>query len=159
MKTKWQAWLAGALFVVALPASALAQQAQSPDSAPQPAARASETPAPGAARTARGTHSAWKQLNLTPEQRKQVKAIHEQRRSQLEELRNDTSLTDEQREQQTRQIRRDSRRQMLALLTPEQRANLREIVRERRMNRQSQAPAASPLPATAAPENNPPSPE
>ncbi len=66
--------------------------------------------------------------NLTPEQRAQLKSIHQSTRTQLEALRNDQSLTPEQRQARARSIGEATRQQVLGILTPEQ----QEMMKNRR---------------------------
>jgi protein CpxP len=79
-------------------------------------------------------------LNLTDDQKAQVKQIHEGARSQAEAVKSDSSLSAEQKEAKIREIHHNSREQMMKILTPEQRKQMHENMRERRESKQQQAP-------------------
>lgn len=95
-------------------------------------------------------HMHHPKLNLTDDQKAQVKKIHESAKSQMEAVRNDSSLSAEQKDAKSREIRRSARKEMSGVLTPEQ----REVMKERhkrhhaRMKRQA--------PPQTAPEAQPP---
>src|SRR5579885_838453 len=59
-------------------------------------------------------------LNLTDEQKSQIQPILQQQRQKLEALRNDNSLSQEQKREQFQQIREQTRSQINAILTPDQ---------------------------------------
>jgi Spy/CpxP family protein refolding chaperone len=71
-------------------------------------------------------------LNLTDEQKDKVKAIREDAKDQLKALKKDTTLTDDQRQQKLKQIKMDTRRQVWAVMTPEQQKAWAQEQRERR---------------------------
>jgi Spy/CpxP family protein refolding chaperone len=81
-------------------------------------------------RRAAGAMRVLQQLNLTPEQRTQVRSLFQQQRQQVQAIRQDQSLTTEQREAKIKAIREGTHEQLLASLTPEQRQRLTEF-RER----------------------------
>jgi len=60
------------------------------------------------------------QLNLTADQKPKVQAIIEAQRQKMRDLREDTSLTPEDRRAKIRAIHDDTATQMKAVLTPEQ---------------------------------------
>jgi Spy/CpxP family protein refolding chaperone len=64
---------------------------------------------------------AAKELNLTADQKAQLKKLHEQERAEMEALRNNAALSNEQKQAGRKQIQEKYRTQMHALLTPEQR--------------------------------------
>jgi len=73
-------------------------------------------------------------LNLTEEQKGTVQNYLQDQRSQMEVLRNDTTLTREQRAQRTREITQSTRDKIQSILTVEQRQraeDLRNQARER----------------------------
>lgn len=59
-------------------------------------------------------------LNPTDAQKAEVKAIFQKQRESVRSVRQNTSLAPEQKQQQIRQIREDTHKQFLDLLTPEQ---------------------------------------
>jgi Spy/CpxP family protein refolding chaperone len=79
-------------------------------------------------------------LNLTDDQKTQIKQIREGARSQADAVKNDSSLSAEQKEAKIHSIHRDAHMQMKKVLTPEQRKQMHENMRERREMKQQQAP-------------------
>src|SRR5882672_7451749 len=70
-------------------------------------------------------------LNLTAEQKAQLKSIHQSERDQLRALRNDQALTPEQKQAKAQSIRQATRQQQLGILTPQQQQALRNNRHER----------------------------
>jgi Spy/CpxP family protein refolding chaperone len=71
-------------------------------------------------------------MSLTAEQRAQFKSIHQSTREQLQALRNDQTLSPEQREAKARSIREGAHQQILGMLTPQQQELMKNNRRERR---------------------------
>jgi Spy/CpxP family protein refolding chaperone len=92
---------------------ALAQTAEAPASA-------------GQGKHARGEGRMFAGLNLTPDQKAKVQTIFQSERSQMQALRSNTSLTEEQKKQQVRELRKNNHQQLMAVLTPEQQAQLKQ---------------------------------
>ena len=65
-------------------------------------------------------------LGLSAEQRTQIKSIHQSTRSQVNAIRNDSTLSSEQKFEKVRSLRQNTRQQMLTILTPEQQQRIRE---------------------------------
>ena len=82
-------------------------------------------------------------LNLTDDQKAQMKKIHEDAKSQMDAVKNDSSLSAEQKQAKMKHIRCDSHKQVEAMLTPEQRKTMKEWRQEHRGHRKGQDPAAS----------------
>lgn len=140
--------------------TAMAQQTQ-PDSV------APRQPAPQMRRRMRqprplaGMARAFRQLNLTDQQRHQVRSIvqtqfqsTQQQRQDLRQLaqkRRAGTLTPEETarakalRQQLNQSRQGVRAQLLAVLTPEQKTQLQEMIRTRRENRGKLGPGKQPI--------------
>ncbi|HUL17459.1 MAG TPA: hypothetical protein VLV88_15785 [Terriglobales bacterium] len=137
------ALMAGAAFFAAAPAAVLAQsqqdngQEQAAPPSQQPAQQAAPENAPANAPGMRG-HEKLQGLNLTDDQKAQIKKIHEDARSQMDALRADTSLSDADKQAKMRAIHRATMQQVRGVLTPEQRQELRQQMRERRAQRQQQ---------------------
>ncbi len=74
-------------------------------------------------------------LSLSADQKKQITEIRDNAKSQVRTVRNNTSLTPEQRREKTRQIHRDANKQIDGVLTPEQRKIWHERRREHRRGR------------------------
>src|SRR5271163_2549577 len=93
-------------------------------------------------------HGAMKGLNLTDDQKAATKTIHESTKAKLDAVNKDESLTTDQKEAKIHQLRHGARMQMVKLLTPEQRqqmkANVRALRASRREQQQQQPPQAQP---------------
>jgi Spy/CpxP family protein refolding chaperone len=81
-------------------------------------------------------------LNLTDDQKAQIKQIHEGMRSKTEAVKNDSSLSSDQKEARIRDLRRDTHEQVKKVLTPEQRKQFEQNMREHRDDKQQQPPAS-----------------
>ena len=68
----------------------------------------------------------FRNLNLTQEQRQQLKPIMEETRTQIQTVRNDQSLTNEQKRVRIQEIHKASRVKMQGILTAEQMQQLNE---------------------------------
>jgi Spy/CpxP family protein refolding chaperone len=80
-------------------------------------------------------------LNLTDAQKAQIKQIHEGAKAKADAVNSDSSLTADQKEAKIREIHRDTREQVMKnVLTPDQRKQARENMKERR---ETKAPPAS----------------
>jgi Spy/CpxP family protein refolding chaperone len=66
-------------------------------------------------------------LGLTPEQQAKVQAIHQAERTQGEAIRNDATLSREQKQEKRKALRESTVQQVDAVLTPEQAAKAREM--------------------------------
>jgi protein CpxP len=81
-------------------------------------------------------------LNLTDDQKTQMKRIHEDAKSQMDAVNNDSSLSADQKQTKIKQIRRESHKQVQAMLTPEQRKMMKQWKHEHRGQHNSEAPTA-----------------
>jgi periplasmic protein CpxP/Spy len=89
-----------------------------------------------------GDHNAMlANLNLTDDQKAQIKQIHESTRSKVEAVNNDSSLSVDQKQTKIHEIRRDMHEQVKKVLTPDQRKQFEENMREHRESKQQQPPA------------------
>ena len=68
-----------------------------------------------------------KALGLTDEQKKQMEQLHQDQKARLDALRNDTSLTQDQKREQMRAIRQEAHTRMNSILTPEQQEKMRKF--------------------------------
>jgi Spy/CpxP family protein refolding chaperone len=83
-------------------------------------------------------------LNLTDDQKAQMKKIHQDAKAQIEAVNNDSSLSADQKQAKIRAIHRGSHKQVEAMLTPEQRKTMRAWHRAHRGEKsQEQAPPSS----------------
>jgi len=60
------------------------------------------------------------QLHLTQDQRQKIRALWREQRDKIEALRNDTSLTPQQRREKARALAEEHQQKMKEILTPEQ---------------------------------------
>lgn len=115
-----------------------------------PAARAQDTgasapstpPASGSATSPHGGHGGAGMdpdtpendatLNLTDDQKAKIEAIRADAKDQLKAVKKDTTLTDDQRAQKVKDVRKDTRRQVWAVMTPEQQKAWAQEMREKR---------------------------
>ena len=81
-------------------------------------------------------------LNLTDDQKAQIKQIHEGMRAKAEAVNNDSSLSADQKQAKIRDLHRDTHEQVKKVLTPEQRKQFEENTREHRESKQQQPPAS-----------------
>jgi periplasmic protein CpxP/Spy len=70
-----------------------------------------------------------KALNLTDEQKPKVKAVLEEQTKKFEAMRNDSSLTRDERREKFRTMRQEENKKMKAILTPEQFDNYQQQMR------------------------------
>ena len=95
------------------------------------------------------------QLNLTADQKPKVQAIMDTQMQKMRDLRQDTSLTAEDRKAKMKTIREDIATQMKAVLTPEQFQKWQDM-RNRRNGPPPGGPNAGGTNAPALPPVNPP---
>jgi periplasmic protein CpxP/Spy len=123
-----------------------------------PPAGAPPAGAPPAGQPRAGFDRMAEQLNLTADQKPKVQAIMDAQRDKIRSLRQDTSLTPEDRRTKMKAIHDDAVTQMKAVLTPEQFDKWQKMspagMRERRMG---QPPGGNPPPTgTPPPASTPP---
>ena len=74
-------------------------------------------------------------LNLTPDQKDKIKAIREDAKKQKQDIEKDKTLTPDQQTKQIKDITKQTRAQVFAILTPEQQKAWSAEQRERRMEK------------------------
>jgi Spy/CpxP family protein refolding chaperone len=79
-------------------------------------------------------------LNLTDEQKAKLRPIVTAENQQMEALRNDTSLSQEQKVAKANQIREEASPKIKAILTPEQLQKLADLQQKARQNQGAPAP-------------------
>jgi Spy/CpxP family protein refolding chaperone len=75
---------------------------------------------------------AMEALNLTDDQKAQMKQIHQDTKSRIDAVNNDSTLSADQKAAKTKQIRHAAHKQMKKVLTPEQRQAMRARARARK---------------------------
>jgi periplasmic protein CpxP/Spy len=92
--------------------------------------------------------SAWmsKNLNLTDEQKSKIDPIFANQRQQVQAIRQDSSLTQQQKQAKIEELRKSTHEQVMSVLTPEQQAQLKQMHKQRM---QRNGPPAGTPPATA----------
>src|ERR1700686_4358933 len=123
---KQMAATAGLLAMIATPAALMAQD--TPQSNPQDQAASTQ---PG---HRHGDELA--KLNLTDDQKAQVKKIHENMRAQMDAVKSDATLTAEQKQAKMKELHKSSHEQVKQLLTPDQRKQMKADEKERKAERQ-----------------------
>jgi hypothetical protein len=74
-------------------------------------------------------------LGLSDAQREQIRSINQNRREQMEAIKNDSALKRKEKKQQIRQINRSSNEAIHGELSPQQQERYRNRIRERHENR------------------------
>ena len=87
-------------------------------------------------------------LNLTDEQKAKIKAIRDDAQQQIQAMRKDSSLSDDAKQQKMKVIRKDIRRQVWGVMTPEQQKQWAAEQRELRENKHGGSSAAAGKPQT-----------
>jgi len=107
--------LAGLMIAAGLPAIAQSADSQTSTTTQQPAGE-------GHHGGKHGKHFARmaKKLNLTQDQQAKLKPIFEQRHQQAQAIKNDSSLTADQKKEKMQELRQSTMAQMNGILTPEQ---------------------------------------
>jgi len=85
-------------------------------------------------------------LNLTEEQQAKLRPILSDEQQQMEAVRNDTSMTTEQKMAKVQQIRNAAGPKIKAVLTPEQIQKISVMQKQRQEQQQSAPPAGTPPP-------------
>jgi Spy/CpxP family protein refolding chaperone len=119
------AFLLAATFTPATFAQSGTQDQSTPPAASQPAASAHE----------RG-EGRFASLNLTEDQKNQIKKIHEDAKAKADAVMANTSLADADKQARVKHIHHMAMRQARSVLTPEQRAQLKANRKERHAERQ-----------------------
>jgi len=123
------AFLLVATFAPTILAQSGTQDQVTPPAASQPAARAHEH-----------GKSSFAGLNLSDDQKTQIKKIHEEARAKRDKVMADSSLSDTAKQEKAKEIRHAATEQARSVLTPEQREQLKANRSARRAER-SQSPS------------------
>jgi Spy/CpxP family protein refolding chaperone len=133
---KQMAATAGLLAMIATPATLMAQETSQSNSQSQDQ---SATTQPG-----HRHQDELAKLNLTDDQKAQVKAIHENMKTQMDAVKSDTTLTAEQKQAKMKELHKSSHEQVKQLLTPDQRKQMKADEKERKAERQQGGQTAAP---------------
>jgi Spy/CpxP family protein refolding chaperone len=87
-------------------------------------------------------------LNLTDEQKAQIQTIRDDAKQQVAATQKDSSLSDEAKQQKLKVIRKDTRRQVWGVMTPEQQKQWAAEQRERRETKHGGSATPAPKPQT-----------
>jgi protein CpxP len=82
-------------------------------------------------------------LNLTEDQKAKLRPILQDENQQMEALRNDTSMTQEQKIAKANEVRQNASPKIKAILTPEQLQKLADLQQKARQQQQQTAPAGA----------------
>ncbi len=143
MKTKWMAGVLGAALAIGVPV--FAQNAA--DSGQQ---NSTTQAAPNGHHHGERMQKLTKELNLTPDQQTKIKPIFQQARAQAKTIRQDTSLTQDQKRTKFKELHQTTMAQLNEILTPEQQTQLKQLQEQRRAQwqqrhqQQQNAPQAAP---------------
>jgi len=80
-----------------------------------------------------------KELGLTKDQIKSIKAIRATTKAQVESIKNDTTLSEADKKSKIKAAHKESRSQIEAILTPDQIAKLKQLREARRDERKDKA--------------------
>lgn len=113
-------------------------------------------PRPGAAR---GMARIARRLDLSAEQKAKIRPLLVQQHKEVRAIREDSALSAQQKKERVREVRKSTHQQILALLTPQQQQELKDMRgrwHERRHGRNSnQAPETPSQPSTGQPTPTP----
>jgi len=102
-----------------------------------------------------GQRSVEDELQLTPDQKQKIAEVVDDENKQISAVRNDTSLSMDQKQQKVLQIRQEGSPKIKAILTPEQLQKLAAI-QQRMRDQQQGGQAPTPQQQPSAPPNNSP---
>jgi Spy/CpxP family protein refolding chaperone len=133
---KQMAATAGLLAMIATPAALMAQDTSQSNSQSQDQAAATQA--------GHRHQDELAKLNLTDDQKAQVKKIHESTKTQMDAVKSDTTLTAEQKQAKMKELHKSSHEQVKQLLTPDQRKQMKADEKERKAERTQGGQTAAP---------------
>ena len=80
-------------------------------------------------------------LNLTDDQKAQIKKIHQEAKAKADAVMGDSSLSDADRKTKVREVHKSAMMESKKVLTAEQRAQLKEKMKERRAAKSQTTPS------------------
>jgi Spy/CpxP family protein refolding chaperone len=100
-----------------------------------------------------------RKLNLTDAQKQQFRQIGQQTRQQGMAIRNDSSLTDDQKKEKIQGLRKQAHQQMFGVLTPEQKDQLKQLREQHKKDQEKEKgtgdQASAKKPGNAADDDDP----
>jgi len=148
-----------------LPIAGQAQQAQDdktsqPQTGSQPDGRQRRDRAAGMQAQRQHMATLAQKLNLTDAQKEQFQQIGRDMRKQGMAIRQDSSLTDDQRKERMQALRKQSHQQMFGVLTPEQKEQLKQMREQHKKDQDEKKPggdqaSAKKKPGSAADDDDP----
>ena len=158
------ALMAAANAQTAPPATSTSPTQASPGAAPQnPAPQSPNAPSTqnGAAPQSRqaspsqgGSSTVEDELQLTQDQKEKIAAVVDDENRQISTVRNDNSMSMEQKQQKVMQIRQEGSPKIKAVLSPEQLQKL-AVIQERMRQQQGNGASAPSSPQTPSPQSTP----
>ncbi len=85
----------------------------------------------------------WNDLNLTQDQKDKMKKLHEDNKSKMDEIKNNASLSDDQKAEQMKTLREEQHKNMEALLTDDQKAKMKQMHEEKKERKEMKMSADS----------------
>lgn len=76
------------------------------------------------------------ELNLSQDQKTQIKSLHQENKQQRDAIKNDASLTPDQKKQKMKELHQSQSDKMNSILTPDQQAKRKQMMAERKQNHQ-----------------------
>ena len=113
--------------------------------APTASPAVTSTPVADASQPARGGYMKMlKQMGLTPAQEAQIKPLMKSQKMQIDAIKANTALTDQQRKQQMRQVRQSTLASIRADLTPAQQQTLDTYLAQQKADRRAARTGSQP---------------
>ena len=72
------------------------------------------------------------ELNLTQDQKDKMKKMHEDNKAKMDDIKNNASLSDDQKQEQMKTLREDQHKNMESILTDDQKAKMKQLRQEQR---------------------------
>jgi Spy/CpxP family protein refolding chaperone len=92
---------------------------------------------PAAQQEMKGHANPYEGLNLTDDQKAQIKKIHMDEKAKADAVMGDSSLSDADKQAKVKEIHKAARTEADKVLTPEQRAQMKEKMKDRREEKQN----------------------
>ena len=134
------------------PATNPSSQAAPAQTAPAPPSGQQSAPASTNQNSAQSQANDDNPLNLSDDQKAKLRPIIQDENQQMEALRSDNSLTQEQKIDKANQIRANASPKIKAILTPEQLQKLAQLQQERVREQQQQTQPSAPSNSQAPPK-------